>query len=53
MTLTVSILTQNWFLLQNIKDASYFRSGVFNNGEWTYSAVAYLNEFRQKIPNLN
>jgi hypothetical protein len=23
------ILTQKWFLLQNIKDSSYFRSGVF------------------------
>jgi hypothetical protein len=28
------ILTQKWFLLQNIKD--YFRNGVFNNEEWTY-----------------
>jgi hypothetical protein len=27
------ILTQKWFLLQNIKDSSYFRNGVFNNEE--------------------
>jgi hypothetical protein len=26
---------------------SYFRNGVFNNGEWTHSAVACLAEFRQ------
>jgi hypothetical protein len=32
---------------------SYFGNGVFNNGEWTYSAVAYLAEFRQNFPNLN
>jgi hypothetical protein len=25
------ILTQKWFLLQNIKNESYFRNGVFNN----------------------
>jgi hypothetical protein len=31
------ILTQKWFLLQNIKDSSYFRNGVFNNKEWTIS----------------
>jgi hypothetical protein len=50
------ILTQKWFLLQNIKDfliESYFRNGVFNNGECTYSAVSCLAEFRQKFPNLN
>jgi hypothetical protein len=47
MTLTVSsnkcqttvimnqILTQKWFLLQNIKKSSLNRNGVFNNGEWT------------------
>jgi hypothetical protein len=29
------ILTQKLFLLQNIKDSSYFRNGVFNNAEWT------------------
>jgi hypothetical protein len=46
-------LTQKWFVLQNIKDSSYFRKGVFNNEEWTYSAVACLTEFRQKFPNLN
>jgi hypothetical protein len=23
------ILTEKWFLLQNIKDSSYFRNGVF------------------------
>jgi hypothetical protein len=32
---------------------SYFRNGVFNNGEWTYSTVAYLAELRQKFPKLN
>jgi hypothetical protein len=32
---------------------SYFRNGVFNNGEWTYSAVACLAEFWQKFTNLN
>jgi hypothetical protein len=42
------ILTQKWFLFQNIKDSSYFRNGVFNKGEWTYSAVAHLTEFWQK-----
>jgi hypothetical protein len=26
---------------------SYFRNGVFNNKEWTYSAVACLTDFRQ------
>jgi hypothetical protein len=31
----------------------YFRNGVFNNGEWTYSAVACLAEFQQKFANLN
>jgi hypothetical protein len=31
------ILMQKWFLLQNIKDLSYFRNGVFNNKELTYS----------------
>jgi hypothetical protein len=32
-----------------MKDSSYFRNGVLNNGEWTYeySAVACLTEFRQ------
>jgi hypothetical protein len=47
------ILTQKWFLLQNIKDSSYFRNGVFNNREWTYGAVACLTEFGQKFTNLN
>jgi hypothetical protein len=47
------ILKQKWFLLQNIKDSSYFRNGVFNNEEWTCSAVACLAEIRQKFPNLN
>jgi hypothetical protein len=47
------ILTQKCFLLQDIKDSSNFRNGVFNNEEWTYSAVAYLAEFRQKFRNLN
>jgi hypothetical protein len=32
---------------------SYFRNGVFNNGQWTDSAIACLTEFRQKFPNLN
>jgi hypothetical protein len=27
------ILAQKWFLLQNIKDSSFNRNGVFNNGE--------------------
>jgi hypothetical protein len=40
------ILTQKWFLLQNIKKSSLNRNGVFNNGEWTYSAVACLVEFQ-------
>jgi hypothetical protein len=31
-----------WFLLQNMKDASLNRNGVFNNGEWIYSTVACL-----------
>jgi hypothetical protein len=31
------ILMQKWFLLQNIQDLSYFRNGVFNNKELTYS----------------
>jgi hypothetical protein len=47
------ILTQKWFLLQNIKDSSLNRNGVFKNGAWTYSAVARLAEFRQTFPNLN
>jgi hypothetical protein len=47
------ILTQKWFLLQNIKDLSHFRNGVFNNEEWTYRAVACLAEFLQNFPNLN
>jgi hypothetical protein len=49
------ILTQKWFLIQNktFIIESYFRNGVFNNGEWTYSAVACLTEFREKFPNLN
>jgi hypothetical protein len=38
------IFMQKWFLLQNIKDSSYFHNGVFNNGEWTYSAVACLEQ---------
>jgi hypothetical protein len=25
------ILTQKWFLLQDIKNESYFRNGIFNN----------------------
>jgi hypothetical protein len=29
---------------------SYFRNGVFNNGEWTHSTVACLAEFRQNFP---
>jgi hypothetical protein len=33
------ILTQKWFLLQNMKDSSYFRNGVFNNGECTYACA--------------
>jgi hypothetical protein len=47
------ILTQKWFLFQNIKDSSLNRNGVFNNKEWTYSAVACLVKFWQKILNLN
>jgi hypothetical protein len=47
------ILTQKWFLLQNIKDSSLNRNGVFENGAWTYNAVARLAEFRQTFPNLN
>jgi hypothetical protein len=30
---------------------SYFRNGIFNDREWTYSAVACLAEFRQKFQN--
>jgi hypothetical protein len=44
-------LTQEWFLLQDIKGSFYFRNGVFNNEE--YSAVACLAEFRQKFTTLN
>jgi hypothetical protein len=40
------ILTQKWFLIQNIKDSSLNRNGVFIYGEWTYSAVACLVEFQ-------
>jgi hypothetical protein len=41
------ILTQNWFLLQNIKDSSWDRNGVFNNGEWTCLAeLCNLKYFR-------
>jgi hypothetical protein len=47
------ILTQKWFLLQNIKDSSLNRNGVFNSGEWIYSAVACLTDFQQKFPKLN
>jgi hypothetical protein len=32
---------------------SYFRNGVFNNGEWIYSAGPCLTEFRQNFLNLN
>jgi hypothetical protein len=33
-TVTINqILTQKWFLLQNIKDSSYFRNDVFNDEE--------------------
>jgi hypothetical protein len=46
------ILTQKWFLLQDIKDYYYFRNGVFNNKEWN-SAVVCLAEFRQKFRKLN
>jgi hypothetical protein len=45
------ILTQKWFSLQNIKDSSYFRNGVFNNEEWTYSAgrvSAKISKFKLK-----
>jgi hypothetical protein len=48
------ILTQKWFFTSEHKRfiiESYFRDGVFNNGEWTYSAVACLAEFRQNFPN--
>jgi hypothetical protein len=38
-TTTNQILTQKWFLRSEHKR---FIIGVFNNGEWTYSAVAYL-----------
>lgn len=31
---------------------SYFRNGVFNNGEWVYSTRACLNDFRQRFPNV-
>jgi hypothetical protein len=47
------ILTQKWFLLQNIKDSSLNRNGVFENGAWKHSGVARLAEFRQTFPNLN
>jgi hypothetical protein len=40
------ILTQKWFLLQNIKYSSLDRNGVFNNAEWTYIAVACLAKFQ-------
>jgi hypothetical protein len=32
---------------------SHFRNGVFNNGEWTYSAIACLTEFQQTFSKLN
>jgi hypothetical protein len=40
-------------VLQNIKDSPYFRNGALSTGEWTYSAIACLIEFRQKCPILN
>jgi hypothetical protein len=30
---------------------SYFRNGIFNNGEWAHSAVACSAKFRQKFRN--
>jgi hypothetical protein len=39
------ILTQKWFLLQNIKDSSLDRNGVFNNGERMHIAVACWPSF--------
>jgi hypothetical protein len=41
-TVTMKQIFQKWLLLQNIKDSSLNRNGVFNYGEWTYSAVGRL-----------
>jgi hypothetical protein len=42
----IQILTQKWFLLQNITYSSLDRNDVFNNGEWTHIAFACLAEFQ-------
>jgi hypothetical protein len=47
------ILTQKWFLLQNIKDSLLNHNGVFNNGDLTYSAFACLVELQQNFPKFN
>jgi hypothetical protein len=39
-TVTMKQIFQKWLLLQIIKDSSL--NGVFNYGEWTYSAVGRL-----------
>jgi hypothetical protein len=42
-------LSQKWFLVQNNKDSSLNHNGIFNNGEWTYSAVAFLVGFQYSV----
>jgi hypothetical protein len=53
-TFTVNqILTQKCFLLQNIKDLSYFRNGVFNNEECRISANIFKFQLKQVYATRN